>query len=366
MKKCKVGIMTFFRVNNFGAVLQSYALSKTLDRLGYDAEIIDYQCPFLEKPYRWENLHNKGIFAFLTSFLGFLTRFPRNQKFLKFRKKNLCVSEKTYCRENVDEAKYDLIVVGSDQIWNLEATNGDDRYLCEGFSKKIPKCTYAASFGKDEIEERWIETLRQGLQNFQRITCREESGTKFVNKIVKDKNCQTMIDPVFLLSKEDWEKIATKPKIADYVLVYQQSITKTVVEVARYLARENNLKIIFIPFPMGKISFGKCKTNYSPKEWLGLIQNAAYVVTDSFHGTAFSIVMNKEFFVSTCGTGPKTGGRIHGLLAKMNLQNRYIECGDEIQGKKDMVNWKEVNEIIKEERKCAIDYLMEIKKYVSE
>lgn len=364
MNKQKLGIMTFFRVNNYGAALQAYGLSKTLARQGYDVEIIDYECPFLEKPYRLENLRHRGIIPYLTSLFGFLTRFPRNRKFSEFRKDNLVISKKKYCYENVGDMPYDLIVAGSDQIWNMEATNGDDRYLCEGFPEETPKFSYAASFGKAEVDEKWIETVKHGLRNFQRISCREESGTEFVKSVQNGGECQTVIDPVFLISREEWGQFALTPEIGDYILVYQQSITGTVVEVARQLAKENHLKIIFIPFPIGKIAFGKYKTNYSPQEWLGLIQNAEYVVTDSFHGTALSIILNKDFFVSTRGIGPKTSGRIHGLLAKMHLQDRYIECVDELREERDRISWEVVNGIIQEERKQAINYLMELGEYV--
>lgn len=366
MKKCRVGIMTFFRVNNFGAVLQAYALSKTCEKIGYETEIINYECSFLEKPYRLENLKNRGVFLYLTSLFGFLTRFPRNRKFEEFRKNELCVSQKKYDRTHVIETSYDLIIAGSDQVWNLEATNGDVGYLCEGFPEKTVKCSYAASFGKTDMDQKWVELIKHGLDHFTHITCREEEGTRFVNSLTDTSDCQTVIDPVFLLSGDEWRSLAVSPKTKEkYILVYQQSITPTVVEVAKRLTKEKKRKILFIPFPMGKAAFGSCKTNYSPKEWLGLIQNAEFVVTDSFHGTAFSIVLNKDFYVSTSGTGPKTSSRIHGLLEKMNLKDRYVVKADSLSRLGEKIRWDEVNKRIDVERAKSMKYLREIGQYVS-
>lgn len=351
-----IGIMTFFRVNNYGAVLQAYGLSTTLEKLGYDVEIIDYECKYLEKPYRFENLRNKGISAYLASLFGYFTRFPRNKKFRQFRNKYLKISSKQYNNEMLKNASYDIFLAGSDQIWNLNATNGDTGYLLEGISDQVIKCSYAASFGTSAVDDKWKDVIKRNLDTFSNISIREQEGVLVVNELMENEVARLMIDPVFLIKAEEWRKISCKPNVNKYILVYQQSITKVVVDIAKSIAKEKHLNLLFIPFPIGKIALGKYKTNYSPEEWLGLIDNAEYVITDSFHGVALSIILNKSFFVSLAGVSVKTGGRIKGLLNKFNLNSRYINKTDDIWDIKD-IDYNTVNKILNSERENAIQYL---------
>lgn len=362
MKKIRVGIMTFFRVNNYGAVLQAYSLSRTLAEMELDVELIDYECPFLEKPYRMENLKRRGLFSYLVSLFGYLTRLPRNKKFDRFRKDALNISSTRYGCGRLEDIPYDIVVAGSDQIWNLNATGGDVGYLCEGMRRDLPRYTYAASFGTSSVDEMWYPVLEKNLKTFRKIILREKAGAQIVQSLLPDCKCDTIADPVFLKSRQEWSNLAVEPTCKNYILVYQQSVTKTVVKIARKLAKQKNLKLIFIPFPIGAVAAGKYKTNYSPTEWLGLIQYADYVVTDSFHGAALSIVLNTDFFVSLSGVGMKTGCRIRELLDKMGLQDRYIDDIEKLNSADRTIDWENVNQIISNERERAFAYLEEIKK----
>lgn len=360
--KQRIGLMTFWRVNNYGAVLQAYSLSSTLTSLGFKTEIIDYKCDFLEKPYGLRNLRLGGFVKYLTSLLGYLTRLPRNRKFKAFRMRYLNTSSCIYNNSTLENCKYSIMVVGSDQVWNLDATGMDTGYLLDSIPDSVHKYSYAASFGVSEIKEAWKSPVKEYLGKFEGLTVREEAGKEAIGQILPYKKCEVMIDPVFLTEKSEWLKIAEKPKCQNYILVYQQSITKTVVRIAKKIAKERKLKILFIPFPIGEYAVGKCKTNYSPEEWLGLIANASYVITDSFHGVALSIIMNKKFYTNVSGTSKRTGGRISELLGKMGLQDRYI---DDISGLKEYnseIDYERVNKKIGLEREKALLYLRELEK----
>lgn len=247
-------------------------------------------------------------------------------------------------------------------MWNLDATGMDTGYLLDSTPDSVHKYSYAASFGVSKIKEAWTGSVKEHLGKFEGLTVREEAGKKAIGQILPYKKCEVMIDPVFLTEKSEWLKIAVKPKCQNYILVYQQSITKTIVHIAKKIAKERQLKMLFIPFPIGAYAVGKYKTNYSPEEWLGLIANASYVITDSFHGVALSIILNKKFFTNVSGASKRTGGRISELLEKMGLQARYIADISELKEYDGEIDYERVNKNIELEREKALMYLRELEK----
>lgn len=360
MKKMKIGVMTFFRVNNFGAVLQAWALQKVLMKEGYLVETIDYECTYLEKPYRLRNIKERGILSYCMSLFGYLTRVPRKKKFNEFIRGNLQLSE-TYYSSNIEKANdnYDFFIAGSDQIWNISATNCDVAYFLNFVTDSRKKGTYAASFGKDTFDKKIKQTVEKYLLDFRYLYVRENSARQMLDSLTK-RNSDVVLDPTMLLDREAYEQLFVPIKQdRKYVLVYQQNITKSAIECASRIAKKNKLEVICIPFPIGKIVLAKCKTNYSPGEWLWLIDNAECVVTDSFHGMVFSIIFNKSFYLAVPQVGKTISGRMTELLGMLSLEDRIIsETMNE-----DEIDYGRINTLIekkrKESRKKLIDMLKE-------
>lgn len=355
----KVGIITFQQTNNYGAILQSYALHQKVKSFGYDVEVINYQCDYISKPYRLINLKRKGLFSYLFGIIGYTCYLPRGGKCNNFRKYITYSPKVDKTNINTLSNKYDLFFTGSDQVWNYKLTNSDYNYLLEFVKDSNKKFSYAASFGISKVEEKEKSKYKVLLEDFNKITVREESGKEIVEELL-DKDADVVLDPTFLLNKEQWLSVANNRKVdEDYILVYQLGLSSHLINFVKRLAKEKGCKVIYIPFPLGK--FIKCKINLTsgPAEWLSLFNNAKYVVTDSFHGTVFSIIFNKNFFTEISKQNSGVGLRIENLLRKMGLLDRLIATDKKINIDKE-IDYEQVNIILEEERSKSINILEEM------
>lgn len=353
----KVGIITFNRAINYGAVLQSLALKDTIKRLGYQCEIVNYKCEAVEKgasPFYINSGHLKDILIFL---FQIRMRIEKNKKFKDFSDKYLDTNSVLITHKNIEMIKneYDYFITGSDQVWNYEITGLDKNYFLD-FVADSSKCiSYAASFGISKIPVEYREKYKRLLNNIGTISVREEEGLAIVKQLV-DKDCTICIDPVFLFNKSQWKKYEKKPNIKkEYILVY--SINKSeCYEVAKKISKQTNLQIVGIQVPMSNRDRIKKIQTESPEEFLGLIDCAKYVVTDSFHGTAFSLIFNKQFVVCCGGDAMSRISRQRNLLNMVNLENRI--CSLEDYSKIfDNVGFDEANIIFEKKRELSIDFL---------
>ncbi len=296
----KIGILTFHNGKNFGASLQCYALKTTLESIfnGYRVEVINFQKPrvFGEKHKISKNLLARKIYEF------FFKKSIKTSdiKFDEFMKNNLGISEDIVNEDNISEKtkEYEMIFFGSDQIWNMNEKIYDRSKVFFGdFEFKGKKYSYAASFG-DSIKD--VENNRdyiiEKLKLFDKISVREENGKKFLND--NSINADWVVDPTLLLDKTEWEKIISKERVIKdkYILYYSVNCRKYSWKIAQKLSKQTGLKVInLVPHP--KILASGFKNFYSggPIEFLNLMKNADYVVTNSFHGTIFSIIFNKKF-----------------------------------------------------------------------
>lgn len=355
----KVGVVTFQQSNNYGAILQSYALQKTINKLGCEGELIDYRCDYIGKPYKLINLKKKGFFSYIFGVIGFICYLPRKKNCNLFRK-NMRFSKRVY-KDTVGELNnvYDIFITGSDQVWNYKLTNSDSTYLLDFVKDYNKKFSYAASFGLNSIEDEQKENYSKLLKNFNQIYLREEKGINIVKKLC-DKESNVVLDPTLLLTKDEWLCVTKEYKTSkDYILVYQLGISSKLIDFISNLARKKNCKVIYIPFPLGKFIKCKCSLFTGPSEWLGLFKNAKYVVTDSFHGTVFSILFNKNFFTEICGQNKGVGSRIENFIEKFGLQERLVIDGinNSIDNEIDYIR---VNKILEDEREKSLACLRNI------
>lgn len=353
----KVGIITFQETNNYGAVLQNYALQQAIVQKGHTVETIDYKSNYIGRPYRLIHLKNKGIFSYLFGLVGYLIYMPRTKKCKRFRR-NIHYSG-SVTSDNIDglEQKYDTFITGSDQVWNYKLTGMDTIYMLD-FVKDKSKCnSYAASIGLLEIDDAKKEQYISLLENFHYITVREKSASVLLENILC-KNITVVSDPCLLLSKEKWASVAAAPHITSkYVFVYQLGVSSDAVRLARRIAKEQSLKLVFVPFPVGAFSSGKWDFCAGNAELIGYIKNAEYIVTDSFHGTLLSIIFNKNFFTKISGTHAGVGSRIHDLLEHYGLNDRIIQENIDYR---QPISYAPINVKLKEDRIFSMEILDKI------
>ena len=300
----KICTITCHDVYNVGASLQAYALQTYLQSLGHDVTIIDYKPDYLSKHYRLDIVGNpkydkpflKQTYL-LAKLPGRLRILPRKKTFDSFTAKYLDLTKRYTSNEELkkEPPEADVYFAGSDQIWNPLFPNGKDPAFYLDFVQQGIRASYAASFAVDEFPQELREVTAQYLNRFDHIAVREKSGLS-VLKTLGITNAVTVLDPVFLLDWTQWEAMAEKPEGCEipYLLVYDFDNSASVRRLAERIAAENGLKIYSVfDLPYAERCFSLC----GPETFLGLVQGAAFVLSNSFHATAFSVIFEREFAV---------------------------------------------------------------------
>lgn len=321
-----IGIYTFHSAHNYGAILQAWALQLYLKNQGYKVGIVDYKPAFISKPYAIIPGKILRIRTFVSSCFLFLKRLKRRSNFVNFVKKELFIYS--------EQDSLDLVVVGSDQVWNKNLTNGfDERYWGNGPLKALPHIAYAASLGHYIPGASDYERIENLARNFHRIGLREELPQYSGSDIERS----TVLDPTLLLPKTDYiNLIGTTSRLIErnYVLVYEVRKAPNIKGIASKIAAKNNLEVVEIP---SNLRFSTRKNKYStigPKEFLNLFFNADFIVTTSFHGTAFSLIFEKEFY--NIQTDGKKDSRAQELLLSIGLDSRMIDTEKDVDNSVDI------------------------------
>ncbi len=357
--KKKVGVITFHNYDNYGAILQSYALQEKLKEMGHDSEIMDYRCEYIGHPYRLRNLKNKGIFNYIYGVVGHICYLPRRRKCNKFRK-NMTYSAKATRKDmSAVQDKYDIYISGSDQVWDHKLTNFDKSYFLDFVGEDKKLCSYEASIGENLPPEELREEYTVLLNRFDDIIVREDYGADVVEQLT-GKRPAVAVDPTLLLTREEWNEILVEPNRKDkYILVYQLGINKEIVDFVRRLKKKTGLKVVYIPFPLVGAMSCSMKVALGPSEWIGLFKNAEYVVTDSFHGAVFSLLFNRKFFAMV--DGHHTNKRVKQLLNRIQLTERTMETVTE-EHLLDDIDFTYANEQLEIMRQESLELLKNIVK----
>lgn len=347
----KIGIMTFWWLDdNYGQLLQCYALQKYLRDLGHDAFLIRYRYDndiIRSKPPLIKLLlkafNPKNVYYYLK---GCMERKKReneetynDRKFELFRKKYIAQSSKLYLslkelRNNPPDA--DIYIVGSDQVWNFwtnfsERINLVHAYLLDFGSDKIKRLSYAASWGRTEISDDEVNVITPLLKRFEYVSVRENSGVELCKKCGYN-NAEWVCDPTLLLSAETYRNLYKEngipPKKQKYVLLYMLGNECDFdIKTAYEFAAKKQLEIIYV-------SGNSLKDNY-PKtiatipEWLYLVDNAEYIITNSFHCGIFSTIFHKQFgIVLLTGEYAGMNARMQSLFKLRGIEERYIKNGN--------------------------------------
>ncbi len=324
----RIGILTFHRAHNYGAVLQCYAMQCFLQSQGYQANVIDYNKKELWDGYNWYDKEDVR-FAF-SSFRKIPTRcikllikwfkvIPRYYKFIRFQKRQLELCS----TDEITWNPFDLILIGSDQVWNTEITHGFDPFYWGTFER--PASTKVASYGAS-LKRFWDKSdwpiVSELLTRLDAVSVREESVATRIQELGAGIVPVVVPDPVFLLSSKQWDSLAKKPAVKDpYVFFYQARDSEYVYDVAQRIADEKKMKLIVLSANVKGRNSNECRSA-SPAEFVGWIQNADFIVTSSFHATAFSIIFKKDFCCVDLNLGEDN--RLRNTLQRFNLSERYI------------------------------------------
>lgn len=335
----KIGIATFFRNNNYGAVLQAYALQNIIELMGFESEIINYTPVDHRK---------KTFFSRLTTLLTRIISKPsyifdlyKARKYINpakaklfdlFRTDYLKISPTVLSLSKLDNIKssFDACVCGSDQIWNPQIAEIDPIFFLS-FMPPKQRIAYAPSFGITSLSEHHFNAIQDLVSKFSSLSCREAEGAKLISTMT-GKSCEVVLDPTLLLDNSDWEKISTPPNHsipARYLLCYLVRDDTDAKRIAELIAADNNIPLLVIPpVTSGFNCKIACLETIGPREFIFLISHAAGVISDSFHGTAFALNFGKPFV--SLGILPVTHpqnrqSRIVSLLEIVDLRSRFIE-----------------------------------------
>jgi hypothetical protein len=364
----KIGIITYHYVPNYGAAMQAWALQKHLTNLGHEVFLIDYRPSHLTTGGyfhfpcdRWTLRANlviayqkvMGLKQWLKGDGG------KRMRFEQFHQEHLNLSDQSYrsnrqLRQNPPQA--DVYICGSDQIWNASEQFGiDSSYFLDFVPEGIPRVSYAASFGRPKVHPRFESTTAGLIRSMDAISVREQSGVGIVQEM-SARDAEWVPDPTLLVNDGYPEAVFPADQTGDYIFSYTLRSRELVADIERQMAGTTKLEVIS---PMTLAASGQGEPG--PLEWLGYIKAAKYVITNSYHGTLFSIIFRKPFvFVGLSGAKAGFNERANSLLSHLGLEDRMMNSYDEdrlqaiIQGS---IDWERVHQQIDAWRSVATGFL---------
>lgn len=373
MKK-KVGLITMHRVANHGSVLQALATQRAIEQLGYDCELIDYAYPTDEHLKRigldWYP-HERDLWQLIKKTIRrrpIAETYKRLEYFYWFRKKYLKTTRRAYysneeMKKDVARMPYDIFCVGSDQVWNPTYTMDDGAFVLDFVPDGKKKISYSSSFVVKAIEDKkQVEFYGSHLKRFDAISVREQSGVEIVREIT-GKNAVHVMDPVFLLGKEEWNKLLgiteqKQPYVLFYSLNYMADTIGGMVEfMEKMMKNEEGLSCI--------VSNKKIKSRYDvhvvddnkTKQFVERIANASLVITDSFHASAFAMIYGVPVYGIS---GNKNDDRLYSLYQQLGITERFICSNNPSKIALESWNGTELGKGIELLRTESINYLKQV------
>lgn len=367
-----IGIMTFSSsLSNYGQILQAFALQSYLIGQGYDAFLIHY-----DDAWKYFELRRGEPLAHLKYVLKNLPGMHTVLKNKIVRKEDLCrfssfksihlIYGNTVYRQlkelkkNPPEA--DVYMTGSDQVWGKSIPNMEP-YLLNFGNEHIPRIAYAASFGRTELSRQEIAYVTPLIKRYKAVGVREISGIDVCKKLGYTQ-AQFTPDPTILLTKEEWINIGGNhnPFKTDKkkIFIYSCYLPKgTLLEALKYIGGEKEVIVSDI------VNSDPTYAHLSIEEWLGAIQNADYIITNSFHATMFSLYFNKSFvtFKYEQRRGGHMNTRLTSILSQTNLTERFLSFSEMVNSKKILdtwIDWDAVNQQLASLRDIGVDFLKKV------
>ena len=322
----KVGIITYHKSQNYGAQLQAFALVTAISKLGCEAEIIDCNSIGEGKIFEW---HFNSLRAFLGSVRNNILKLlfgecKRIKRFHHFWMDEIKHSKPCLCEKQINEFvnSYDFVVTGSDQVWHPAICEGKTLFFLDLPIKSNQKIAYAPSFGVSEYTNEQVKLYMPLINDILHLSVRENAGAELIRKYI-GREVPIVIDPTMLLTKQDWIQMARNTHKGEYLFYFTiLDEPEGCDEMVRRIAQEKHLDIVRIGTVKDVLKRGFINARASgPREFLGLVKDAAFVVTSSFHGSVFSILFEKEFVIVL--NNNNRNSRLETLAEKLNL-SRYV------------------------------------------
>ena len=372
----KVGIIThYYGSQNYGGLLQAYALCKKLNALGYNAEQIQYIHKDVGEPNnavrKWSTNRIANALKIRISRVkekDFFSNMKKRSKAIEEFRKNIPHSFEIYSKDTISQSNdlYDAFITGSDQVWNMDWY--DEAYFLK-FVENKPKYSYAASVGTNELTTERKKLFKENLMDYTKISVREKDSVELLQPLTKVE-VQYVLDPTLLLAKNEWDEICLGKRIQEkYLFCYFLGEGIVERQLAREYADAHELKIVTLPFLNGQKrkcdeKFGDVKLyDVSPGEFVSLIKYSDCVFTDSFHACVFSNIYEKNFFVFPRSGADKMSNRITSLISLFHNQERFCDSSEKqsMEYINSIGNAHVYRKSIDEEIEKSIIFLKEIK-----
>lgn len=321
----KVGILTFSAAFNFGAVLQCFALCRTLQAMGHHVQVIDYKPSYLVSyDPRWSvrDWLNRHFSTLLSRRRAYAFWHKIYDGYDRFERDHMPMTAPCHTPSEAEPiiSQFDYVVVGSDQVWNPQFNHDDPIWYGKyGHTRWI---SYAASVGNMPLSDENLAHLVDGINHFSHISVREADLCSALQHGV-NKPVDLVVDPSLLVHRSTWDMWSAPIKQHKYILTYQARKSDSVFDIARSLADQLGCdEIIPVDLWDNVAANGLAPFIATPQQFIALVKNASCVVTTSFHGTAFSIVLGTPFYAIKLGDG--ADGRIENLLGQLGLSHRMV------------------------------------------
>lgn len=363
----KIGIVTNLDKRNYGSVLQAYALKTKISELGGECFFIDFTPGFKERLIR----RVKNIFSPYRQNYSLRTKWElkkakkfywlKDQKLRNFCRNNFNIHEITNFKDAERQAdQYNLLLAGSDQIWNpIAGLLSPFTLLSFANKNKQIKASYAASLGVEQLNKKDIKIFSQYLIDFKNISVRERTAVKILKECVPQKQIRVDLDPSLLFDIFFWKKkvIQSNYENEPYIFVYMLRPDSLTIELAKKLSDKTTLKIkvcsnrIFNEHKMENI------TEAGIEDFLSLIYHSDYFITNSFHGSVFAVIFHKSFLSVAIS---RTGSRVRDFLVDLGLDEKIVTCENELDRIFKKIPWDKVDEIVNQKRNESIDYIRKL------
>lgn len=357
----KAAVITLHYIRNYGSVLQTYATQKKFEMMGFDTQVVDYVRPNADESVMLKDgLESKGFSGNLLKsaiyvIIKKIESIKRNRVCIDFLNRYVHFSRRysDYDELKRDPPEADVYITGSDQTWNSEYNGGVLPAYYLGFAPEGKKrIGYSVSIGMDKIPEKEITETKHYIEKYNAISAREDSAKQIIMDLGYE-NVEHILDPTMVLSGDDWRPLVAPQMIKEkYIIIYRLNPNTEMEKFARYLSEKTECKIVRMSYYLTHFR-EQGKMIYTPtvEQFLSLVYYADYVITDSFHCTAFSLNFHKRFFVFYPG---KYNTRIQNVLELTGTENRVVR---ELNYPIGEIDYDHVDKVLNEERAKATDFI---------
>lgn len=357
----KVGILTFPNSVSYGACLQMIALQNTVRRMGHEVEIINYHNAYMKAEKHTE----KGRNPLKRSLQRRVRLLLHRRLYTRFRRFEQQQVVRYPSRSFTDKQKlvelgrrYDAVICGSDQVWSPYITNMDTSYFldfCGGTTKRV---AYAPSFGVERFPDGFEGRIAPELQQFHALSARELPGKELVERLTS-RETALVADPTWLVDAVDWAAMEESHPAAegDYVLYFVVNQSPELLQRCRAFAKRHGLKVVVIGGNPISAARNKDTTlsyavDVGPRQWLYLIHHARYVFTNSFHGTAFSVLFERDLYVQIPS---HNGSRLRQVLENFGMEDREVRAGEDLT--ETAVDYERAHSVFAQLKEHSLTYL---------